>query len=128
MDWVLGQFSIQRKRAAAEDIDFVRAGVGLPSVWDQRKNQIYLSDDNFVARTQTKIPSATDRSEAPRAHRRAVAKPLTFYARRYADPKAAMAVAYLLSGAYSMKAIAVFFGVHYATVSRAVREYEQGQG
>ncbi|MFO7858262.1 MAG: helix-turn-helix domain-containing protein [Ectothiorhodospiraceae bacterium] len=30
------------------------------------------------------------------------------------------------SGGYTMKAIAEHFGVHYATVSRAVRRYESG--
>jgi putative transposase len=124
---VLGQFSLQRKRAIAKYVDFVRAGVGLPSVWDQLKNQIYLGGDKFVARMQKAISPTQDLSEVPRAHRRAVAKPLAFYAQRHADPKIAMAVAYL-SGDYSMKTIAGFFGVHYATVSRAVQEYEQGQG
>jgi hypothetical protein len=126
-DWVLGQFSLQRKRAIAKYVDFVRAGMGLPSVWDQLKNQIYLGDAKFVARMQKKIASGTDLSEVPRAHRRVVSKPLAFYAQQHADPKAAMAAAYL-SGDYPMKAIAGFFGVHYATVSRAVREHEQGHG
>jgi transposase len=35
-----------------------------------------------------------------------------------------MAFAYL-SGDYSMKAIAEHFGVHYATVSRAVEDHER---
>jgi predicted DNA binding protein len=34
-----------------------------------------------------------------------------------------MAAAYV-SGAYTMKAIAEYFGVHYSTVSRAVRRAE----
>ena len=36
----------------------------------------------------------------------------------------AMARAYL-SGAFTMKAVGDFFGVHYMTVSRAVQKYEQ---
>jgi transposase len=57
--------------------------------------------------------------EVPRAQRRAFSKPLAEYARDHRDPRSAMAAAYL-SGHYSMKAIAEFFGVHYTTVSRAV--------
>lgn len=123
-DWLLGQFSPQRKRAVAKYIDFVRAGVGLPSVWDELKNQIYLGDERFVARMQEKISPKDDLSEIPRAHRRAVAKPLAYYEERHTDPKVAMAAAYR-SGDYSMKAIAEYFGVHYSTVSRAIEDKER---
>ena len=34
-DWILGQFSPQRGRAVKKYIDFVRKGVGQPSLWDQ---------------------------------------------------------------------------------------------
>ena len=33
-------------------IDFVRAGVGLPSVWEGLRGQIYLGSDAFVQRMQ----------------------------------------------------------------------------
>src|SRR5690606_18664200 len=33
-DWLLGQCDAQRQRAQAMYVDFVRAGVGLPSRWD----------------------------------------------------------------------------------------------
>jgi putative transposase len=127
-DWLLGQFSVQRKRAIAKYVDFVRAGVGLPSLWGELRNQIYLGDDKFVARMQKKIGSRDNLGEIPRAQRRAVAKPLAYYAKRHRAPKTAMAAAYL-SGDYSMKAIAEYFGVHYATVSRAVGDHERkGEG
>ena len=125
-DWLLGQFSKQRKRAIAKYIDFVRAGVGLPSLWGQLKNQIYLGDQAFVEQMQEKVANLKELIEVPHAQRRAVAKPLAHYAARHPEPKTAMAEAYR-SGHYSMKAIADYFGVHYATVSRAVRDRE-GKG
>ncbi|WP_280139853.1 hypothetical protein [Nitrosomonas communis] len=39
-DWVLGQFGNQRKLAMAAYVDFVRAGVGLLSIWDGLHRQI----------------------------------------------------------------------------------------
>ena len=122
-DWLLGQFSAQRKRAIGMYIDFVRAGVGLPSLWGELKNQIYLGNEPFVARMQKQVAAMDTLGEVPRAQRRALAKPLSDYAKRHREPKAAMAAAYL-SGDYSMKAIAEYFGVHYATVSRAVASLE----
>lgn len=63
-------------------------------------------------------------NEVPRAQRRPVAKPLAQYVSEHPnEPRTGMALAYL-SGDYSMNAIGETFGVHYATVSRAVKAYE----
>jgi DNA-directed RNA polymerase specialized sigma24 family protein len=78
-----------------------------------------LGDDEFIAKHQAQ--GADDKlSEISQAHRRAMARPLADYAAQYPDRNTAMAKAYG-SGAYSMAEIAAFFGVHYMTVSRAVR-------
>ncbi|MDD5241665.1 MAG: hypothetical protein PHG47_08090 [Sulfuricella sp.] len=63
----------------------------------------------------------TNIGEIPRAQRRPLAKPLDYYQKKHHDAKAAMVAAYA-TGDYSMQAIADFFGVHYATVSRAVKQ------
>jgi putative transposase len=52
-----------------------------------------------------------------------MARPLEAYRQEYPSNQA-MAKAYL-SGDYSMKEIADFFDVHYATVSRAVKRFEK---
>jgi hypothetical protein len=56
------------------------------------------------------------------AQRRPMAKPLSVYAGQ-GDRNSAMAVRYL-SGGYTMKEIAVSFGAHYMTASRAVRLHQ----
>ena len=61
-------------------------------------------------------------AEIPRIQRRPLAKSLEYYRDAMADPKLAMAAAYT-TGDYTMQEIAMFFGVHYATVSRAVRKH-----
>lgn len=48
---------------------------------------------------------------------------LTAYRERYPERAEAMARAYL-SGAYTMAEIGAHFGVHYMTVSRAVKRFE----
>jgi hypothetical protein len=62
-------------------------------------------------------------SEVPKAQRSAKPQSLEYYASNY-EPKKAMYEAYR-SGHYTMKVIAEFFDVHYATVSRAIRKYEK---
>ena len=122
-DWLLGQFAAKRGRAVSKYKEFVDAGTGLPSLWSALRNQIYLGGEDFVARMHKKVRAGQDLSEIPRAQRRPVAKPLKYYTSRYRDPQVGMAVAYR-SGDYSMKAIADQFGVHYSTVSRAVKTGE----
>lgn len=118
VDWVLGQFGVDRARAVMQFVDFVRAGVGLPSVWEGLRGQIYLGSDAFVQRMQCLADQPL--AEVPRMQRRPMALPLTDYMARHVDRNSAMKAAYA-SGDYTLQAIADAFGVHYATVSRAVR-------
>jgi putative transposase len=123
-DWFLGQFSPQREVAMSRYIDFVHAGVSLPSIWGNLRNQIYLGDEVFVTRMQALNPENQQLTEVPRLQRRMNAKPLADYKTENAEqPRLGMALAYL-SGKYAMKSIAEVFAVHYTTVSRAIKEYE----
>ncbi len=122
-DWLLGQFNRQRLRAVAQYTDFVRAGVGLPSIWEGLRNQIYLGSERFIEQMRPLGSSVGDLGEIPSAQRRPSAKPLEEFQRQYPDRIEAMAQAYR-SGGYTLKAIADYFGVHYSTVSRAVKGYE----
>jgi predicted DNA-binding protein YlxM (UPF0122 family) len=62
--------------------------------------------------------------EVPKSQRRTLAKSLEEYRASCPDRNEAMARAYG-SAAYSMKEIGDFFGVHYMTVSRAIRRFEE---
>ena len=122
-DWVLGQFAEDRGQAIQRYVDFVRAGVGLPSLWENFKYQMYLGGESFLNKLKPHILSANDLREVPRRQRRPLAKSLAEYDKASLHYQA-MAKAYL-SGDYSMKEIADFFDVHYATVSRAVKRFEK---
>jgi len=49
-DWILGQFGEQRELAQRRYVDFVAAGVGKESVWQDLRYQIFLGSDGFVER------------------------------------------------------------------------------
>ena len=106
-------------------IDFVRAGVGLPSIWNQLTGQIYLGGEAFVQRMATLAKEKSDPLEVPRAQRRPQALPLSQYVAAYPDRKEGMAQAYA-AGDYTLSQVARAFGVHYATVSRAVSGKRRG--
>jgi putative transposase len=120
-DWLLGQFGGERMPAIGAYRQFVLAGKGAPSPLNQVQH--LLGDDAFVVLHQQSRGRDTLR-EVSKAQRRSVALNLPVYQGRYPDRAEAMARAYF-SGAYTMAEIGAHFGVHYMTVSRAVKAFEQ---
>ena len=121
-DWLLGLFGEERVVAQAGYADFVRQGVGGASIWEGLRHQVFLGSEGFAERHRATTKPLERLREVPRAQRRALAEPLAGFARRYPRDEA-MARAFA-TGVYTMQEIAAFFGVHYSTVSRAVRRLE----
>ena len=48
-------FGLDREQAIVRFQNFVRAGIGLPPVWENLKNQIFLGEKVFVERLQSQI-------------------------------------------------------------------------
>jgi len=119
-DWLLSHFSQQRKRARQQFINFVREGVGLPSIWTDLKKQVYLGDDQFINTLQKKINKKEFLDDIPALQKRALAKPLRYYQNKYKNEHKAITAAFL-SGGYTMKEIGDYFGKHYTTISRIVK-------
>jgi putative transposase len=125
-DWVLAPFGRQRASAIRKYVEFVHEGARLPSVWTQLQGQIYLGSEAFVKKMQAQIEQKPALGEIPRAQRRALTQALADFERHYPRNEA-IARAYL-SGQHTMLAIAEHFGVHYSTVSRMVKAYENPDG
>jgi putative transposase len=121
-DWLLGQFGRDRYAAIRRYVDFVRAGVGLPSIWTNLKGQLYLGSERFASEMAHQISANEALDEIPKTQKRPLAQPLEYYTETIANSAEAMACAYA-TGQYTMKEIALHFGVHYCSVSRAVRRY-----
>jgi putative transposase len=120
VDWVLGQFGKHRRTAQKRYRDFVRDGLA-QRPWDDLKGQIYLGSDDFIERH-----SAADKElkEIPRAQLRAVKPTLD---RIFAKSnETGIARAYREHG-YRLHEIAKHLGVHYATVSRRLKQLENSR-
>ena len=123
-EWVLTVFSSTKNVAQQRYRDFVQAGKGQPSAWQQLKNQIYLGDDDFINDMQCKINPEQSLKDIPKKQKQAPVKPLAYFAERYKTRNESMAHAYL-SGHYTLTQVGEHFGVSYATVSRAVKQAEK---
>ena len=121
-DWLLRQFGDDPEEAIKAYRRFVEAGKDRESVWTGLRNEFYLGSDAFVEEMQALVNSEELRGVS-RSQLRPLAKPLSWFQENFPNRYEAMARAYL-SGAYSMATVAAHFGVHYTTVSRAVRQFE----
>lgn len=129
LDRLLSAFSADHKKACQRYRRFVREGAER-EVWAGLRQQIYLGDEKFVERMQTRAQVCGDASTVPKAQRQSPAASLEDIATKHRHRNAAIVAAYA-SGAYSYREIAAYFGVHLATVGRAVRmamTREHGKG
>jgi putative transposase len=124
-DGLLSAFGEPARVAMAGYAGFVASGIGRASLWQELKGQIYLGSDAFVEAMQRYIRPDQPLQEIPLRQRRGPARPLEYYAERFADRDRAMAEAYR-TGAFSMQSIGEHFRVGRMTVSRAVRKHAPG--
>ncbi len=121
---VLAFFSPSKQLAQAAYRSFIRQGHNRPPLWDELHNQIYLGDDTFVRNAQAMIGKRNDILETPAGQRIAPKQALPTYNDQFPNKREAMVRAFL-DGHYTMKEIGIFFNVHYSTVSRWVKRFEQ---
>jgi len=113
---ILRLFGSEPDQARRNYRDFVAAGVGEPLDASAGPNRSILGDELFVGSLEGVMTLAS--REVSRADR--VQKTLPEYGRHCPTRNAAMRAAYA-SGAYTLRAIAAHFGVHYSTASKIVR-------
>ena len=117
-DWILGQFGKKRAKAQKQYRAFVREGLE-SRPWEELKGQIYLGSEAFIERH---CPGNQELKEIPRVQLKAVKPSLE---RIFAKSgKRAIVQAYKEHG-YRLQEIAAHLGVHYATVSRRLKQMEQ---
>jgi REP element-mobilizing transposase RayT len=124
-DWletraILAMFGQTEGQAIASYRNFVAAGTGEPSPWENLKRQVFLGTDTFVESMHSRVRSRLDLREVPQARRRPVPRPLHEYDQGDADRNEAIKAAYA-SGGYTMQEIGDYFGLHLSRVSRIVR-------
>ncbi|MBC7220921.1 transposase [Candidatus Bipolaricaulota bacterium] len=115
---ILSQFARSRTKAQEAYRRFVSLGKGARP-WEELRGQIYLGSEEFI---QALPKEARGLSEVPRAQRSGVRPSLEELLGENAGE--GMVAAYR-THRYTMREIAEFLGVHYATVSRRIRRYER---
>ncbi|HVO92883.1 MAG TPA: transposase [Terriglobales bacterium] len=113
-DWILEQFGKRRSQAQQRYQEFVREG-SASRPWEELKGQIYLGSEAFVEKHATRKQHL---KEIPRAQLTA-AKPSL---ERIFAKSGKKAIAEAYEQGYRLNEIAAHLGVHYATVSRRLKQ------
>ena len=118
IDWLLEQFGRNRLSAQKRYRAFVREGLE-NRPWEELKGQIYLGSEEFIEQH-----SAEDKElrEIPRAQLKALKPTLERIFAKGGEN--GIAQAYRQRG-YRLREIAAHLGVHYATVSRRLKQIER---
>jgi len=120
-EWLLTRFGKTKSKSIDAYKRFVSEGKTQPSPWHQLRNQVYLGSEIFIETMNALIDGNKDLSEIPSSQRRALPKQLKEYEAMAKSRNEAICNAYK-SGGYSLKEIGDYFGLHYATVSRIVKD------
>ena len=118
IDWVLGQFGKNRPTAHKRYQEFLREGLA-SRPWEAVKGQIYLGSEQFIKKYS---PESMELKEIPQVQLKAARPSLErIFARR---GEGAIVQAYKAHG-YRLREIAAHLGIHYATVSRKLKQMEE---
>jgi len=88
--------------------------------WKQLTNQVFLGSDTFVERHLAMLTEQEgDLTDIPKKQQRKAALSLPEYERLNPSRNDAIKAAYS-SGAYTLKSLGDYFGLHYSRISRIV--------
>ncbi len=126
VDWLLSCFGSRKKQAEQRFRGFVSEGKNQPSPLVKLKNQIFLGDESFVEDMQAKLDQDRDLSEVPSAQKKKPAKPIGSYLEKASTRNEGIYLAYR-NGGYNMKAISDELGLHYSTVSKIIKAFDNSR-
>lgn len=127
-DWILSQFDARKGIAVEKYRRFVMEGIDKESPWEALRGQIFYGTDEFIQQLSGLLDEKGNIKEVPRLQRYVARPQLSelFKGKKVKGRKAedkAIYAAYVRYG-YTMKEIAEHLGVHYATVSRAIKRLD----
>ena len=124
-DWILSQFGRRRGEATRRYREFISEGIKEESPLKAVRGQVILGGDDFLDKISAVIRGKEQIKEIP-ARQRYVLRPFLheiFAGKNRKSMHKMMHDAHLRYG-YTLKEIAEYNGVHYSTVGRAVKKFE----
>jgi len=124
IDWILSQFGKNRKRAQKAYKEFVMSGIEREAPWKDLKGRIILGKEGFLGKIKGFLKGKEEIKEIPRIERFVIRPKLTQMFSEIKDKKERdrnIYIAHIKYG-YTLKEIADYLGIHYSTVSKALKK------
>ena len=126
-DWTLAQFGKEREEAQRAYEEFVLAGMGKEAPWKDLRGRFILGKNSFAKKIKVYLEERKEVKEIPRIERFAIRKGLNEIFRGIREKKERNTRIYTahIEYGYSLKEIADWLGVHYSTISKAIKNMEK---
>ena len=125
-DWILSQFAKEKRKASIQYQTFVLSGIKDASPLEEVKGQLFLGKETFKKQISSHLKDKEKSKEISRKQRYITRLPLkevlNYQNKNQRDHDIYIAH---LQYAYTLKDIAEYLGIHYTTVSRAVKRIEE---
>lgn len=124
VDWIREQFGSNKALSVHAYEEFVKAGIGQESIWNNLRGQLVLGDDIFVEALEECLKENRNGGEIPRGQRYINRPSLATIFKKVKGSKAARnkgIIEAVYRHAYSQREVAEYLGLHYSTVSVAVK-------
>jgi hypothetical protein len=128
-EWILSQFSSERKIAEANYRKFVRDGIGAESIWKGVRAQSVLGEGDFIDSLIDYVKGQKEIPEIPKSQRfmnrptlRDVFEADVLQNKRKRNKKILEAVQ---EHGYTQREVADHLGLHFTSISRILREKEK---
>lgn len=121
-DWILGLFSGNKEEAQKLYCKFVNSGIVDVSPWRDLQGQILLGEEGFVERHRNYLIGKEKIEEIPRSQRFLNRPQLAeIFSKSKTDGRNELIYAAHVQYGYKLKEIAAYLGIHYTTVSKAIK-------
>jgi REP element-mobilizing transposase RayT len=126
-DWILGEFGSTRKRAIENYKAFVKAGEKEQSPFRELEGQILLGEEGFIETFRSLLREKEDIEEIPKSQRYAGRPGIPELFEKTIDKEERDKVIYTahVKYGYTYKEIAEYLGLHYTTISKVIRRWEE---
>ena len=122
VEWVLAQFDENKQEAERKYREFIRAGIGEGSIWEQVTRRGVLGDEEFAERLGKHLEGKKDLGEIPRSQRHADRPSLEilFHGVKDIEERNRIIAEAVEKHGYRQSEVAGHTGIHYSTVSKIV--------
>ncbi|RJP60524.1 MAG: hypothetical protein C4549_00515 [Deltaproteobacteria bacterium] len=127
VNWILSLFSDNKQEAQKRYRKFVSEGIQKGSPWEDLQGQILLGEEGFIDKFKEHLFDKEKIKEIPRAQRYVSRPGLSrlFPKGEKATERNRHVYAAHVKYGYTLKEIADHLGIHYTTVSKALKGFEE---